>query len=347
MKKGGLFTKLLFWLNSVVAFLLLLSFVLPYLPPSKFPTLSLLSLLVSPLIFLNIIFAIYWVVRLKRQFLVSTVILCIAYFYFNPFVEISSNEEPSEYKNALTALSFNVRLFNAYEDNPASEKVSKLFSKIISEEKPDVISVQEYYEQNTVDFSAYPYQYINFKERNSKEKNKLGHAIFSKYPLINKGVFNFPNTFNNAIYADVIKDRDTVRVYNLHLQSMGIKPRVSYLQENDKVKLRKRIANAFVKQQEQVALIKEHKSKSPYKTLVMGDFNNTPFSYIYKEMTEDMKDSFLERGNGIGTTFKFDFYPMRIDFIMASNDIEVLNFNTVSESFSDHYPVSATFGWNQ
>ena len=291
-------------------------------------------------------FAVYWLVRMKKQFLVSAVILLIAYFYFNPFFEISSEIETSEYQNSLRILSYNVRLFNAYEDNPASEEVSKTFSEILKKEQPDVVSVQEYYAQNKVDFSQYPYQYVNFKERKGKEKNKLGHAIFSKYPMINKGAFNFPDTFNNTIYADIVKGNDTIRVYNLHLQSLGIKPQVSYLQENDKVKLRKRIADAFVKQQNQVALIKEHKAKCPYKILVMGDFNNTPFSYVYKEMTEEMKDAFLKRGNGIGTTFKFDFYPMRIDFIMASNNMDVLRFNTIDESFSDHYPVSATFGWN-
>ena len=261
-------------------------------------------------------------------------------FYFNPFFEISSEEDTSEYKKTIRVLSYNVRLFNAYEDNPASEKVSKTFSEIINEEKPDVISVQEYYIENKVDFSEYPYQHINFKE-----KNKLGHAIFSKYPIVNKGAFNFSETSNNTIYADIVKGEDTLRVYNVHLQSMGIKPRVSYLQENDKTRLRRRITDAFVKQEGQVAKIKEHNEKSPYRTLVMGDFNNTSFSYVYKSMTTTMQDAFLKRGNGIGTTFKFDFYPMRIDYILASEDFEVLKFNTMEKSFSDHYPVSATMGW--
>ncbi|PVW13509.1 endonuclease/exonuclease/phosphatase family protein [Marixanthomonas spongiae] len=340
MKKEGCVTKIVFWGNSFVAFLLLLSFVLPYLPPSKFPTLSLLSLLVSPLIVLNLLFAVYWLVRLKRKFLLSAIILVVAYMYFNPFFEISSEGNSSAYKKTITVLSYNVRLFNAYEDNPASEDVSKTFSEILKKEKPDVISVQEYYIQNKVDFSEYPYQYINFKE-----KNKLGHAIFSKFPIIHKGAFNFSETSNNAIYADIVKNDDTLRVYNVHLQSMGIKPRVSYLQENDKTRLRKRITDAFVKQEGQIAEIKEHKAKTPYKTMVMGDFNNTSFSYIYKKMTANMQDAFLKQGNGIGTTFKFDFYPMRIDFILSSNDFEVLSFKTMDQSFSDHFPVSATLGW--
>jgi endonuclease/exonuclease/phosphatase (EEP) superfamily protein YafD len=63
-------------------------------------------------------------------------------------------------------------------------------------------------------------------------------------------------------------------------------------------------------------------------------------------IANEMKDAFLERGNGLGTTYLFDSYPMRIDYIFSSETFEVLKFNAVKKTFSDHYPVSATFGWN-
>ena len=50
----------------------------------------------------------------------------------------------------------------------------------------------------------------------------LGHAIYSKYPLINTHSFNFKDSYNNTIVADVIRGIDTIRVYNLHLQSFSI-----------------------------------------------------------------------------------------------------------------------------
>jgi vancomycin resistance protein VanJ len=234
------FNKLIYWGNLLAAFLLLVSFILPYLPPKTFPTLSLLSLVVSLLIILNSAFAIYWAIQFRRRFFVSFTVLFISYFYFNVFYEVSSEADESQYKNTLNVLSYNVRLFNAYEKNTKSDAL-QLISEILTKENPDVVCVQEYYKPNKVDFSAYPYQYIHFKSK----KAKLGHAIFSKYPLINTGGFDFEDTYNNTLYADIVKGKDTIRIYSLHLQSLGIIPRVSFLQESDNEKLRKRISNAF------------------------------------------------------------------------------------------------------
>ncbi|MDC8000857.1 endonuclease/exonuclease/phosphatase family protein [Aequorivita todarodis] len=332
--------RLIYWGNLLAAFLLLISFVLPYLPPKSFPTLSLLSLVVSLLIIVNIIFAIYWAVQFRRRFLVSFTVLLISYFYFNVFYEVSSEGDTSQYKNTLSVLSYNVRLFNAYEKNPDTD-APQIIAEMLFEENPDVVCVQEYYNPNTIDFSGYPYQYIHFKS----EKAKLGHAIFSKYPLVNTGAFDFEDTYNNTLYADVVKGTDTLRIYSLHLQSLGIIPRVSFLQESDNEKLRKRVSRAFEMQQQQVAAILEHKAKTNHPVILSGDFNNTPFSYSYRKLKDGMQDAFRERGNGLGTTFKFEGFPMRIDYIFASNGLDILSFDTLKKTFSDHYAVRATVGW--
>ncbi|WP_100803515.1 endonuclease/exonuclease/phosphatase family protein [Ulvibacter sp. MAR_2010_11] len=340
-KKLGFFNKLLFWGNSLVVFLLLISFVLPYLPPKSFPTLSLLSLAVSPLLLVNILFALYWLVRWKRLALLSILVLTIAYIHFNPFIEISSEGDASEYNHTLNILSYNVRLFNAYEKEP-SKGVSETISKLLKENDPDIVCIQEYYRGSNFDFSAYPHQYVHFKDSN----NKLGHAILSKYPIVSTGAFDFEDSNNNTIYADIVKGEDTLRIYNLHLQSLGILPNVEYLQEGSTDKLRKRMSRAFVKQESQMDAILAHKIKSPHPVIISGDFNNTPFSYVYRKMANKMHDAFTERGSGLGTTFKFDGYPMRIDYILTSESFDILSFETLNESFSDHYPIRAKVSWD-
>lgn len=335
-----LVNKFLYWGNMLTAFLLLISFILPYLPPKNFPTLSLLSLVVSLLIIVNIFFAIYWAIQFRGRFLVSFTVLLISYFYFNVFYEVSSEGDASQYKNTLNVLSYNVRLFNAYEKNPETD-ASKIISEILTDENPDVVFVQEYYKPNKIDFSAFPYKYVHFKS----EKAKLGHAFFSKYPLVNTGAFDFEETYNNTLYADVVKGTDTIRIYNVHLQSLGIIPRVSFLQDSDNEKLRKRVSKAFEKQQGQVEAILEHKQKTKHPVIICGDFNNTPFSFSYRKLKDGMQDAFRERGNGLGTTFKFEKFPMRIDYIFASEGLEVISFESMEKTFSDHYPVRATVGW--
>jgi endonuclease/exonuclease/phosphatase family metal-dependent hydrolase len=333
--------KLIYGLNAVVAFLLIVSFVLPYLPPKTFPTLSLLSLGVSPLLLVNILFALYWLVRLKKKFFLSFSVLLIAYFHFNPFFEISSEGDASEYTQTLSVLSYNVRLFNAYEKNTSEKEITTLFSELLKTENPDIVCVQEFYSEYALDLPDHPYQFIHFK----KPGSKLGHAIFSKYPLVDRGGFDFENSYNNTIYADAVVGSDTVRVYNLHLQSVGILPSVDFLQERGTQSIKKRISETFVEQEEQIERILAHKAQTKHPVILTGDFNNTSFSYAYRQLKMKMKDAFLEKGNGIGTTYSFGSYPMRIDFILMSREFDVLKFNNVDKTFSDHYPVSATVGW--
>ena len=341
MKKLSFLGKLIYGLNTLVAVLLLVSFILPYLPPKTFPLLSLLSLGVSPLLLVNVILALYWLVRLKKQFLVSFVVLVIAYFHFNPFIEFSSEVETAKHDNTIAVLSYNVRLFNAYEKNTSEEVVTKAFADLLAEVNPDVVYIQEFYADYTNDMADYPYHFIHFKEPGIK----LGHAIFSKYPLINKGGFDFKDSYNNTIYADLLKGEDTLRLYNLHLQSIGILPSMEFLQKSGTDKITKRLSETFVMQEAQIKQILQHKSTTNHPVIMAGDFNNTSFSYAYKELKRDMNDAFLERGNGIGTTYSFSSYPMRIDYILGSKSLEVLRFTNGKQTFSDHYPVSATFGW--
>ncbi len=342
MKKLGTFNKFILFFNWIAVLLLLVSFILPYLPPKSFPIISLLSLGVSPLIVINFIFLFYWLILVKRQLLLSAIVLTISFFHFNSFYEISSEADQEDYTNSLRVLSFNVRLFNAYEKDQ-SINTGEMMANLLTAENPDVVFLQEYYVPNKVDFSAFKYNYIHFRY----SKSQLGHAIFSKYPIINTGAFNFENTSNNILYANVVKGGDTIRVYNLHLQSLNIIPEnIIEGKENEKLWL-KRISNAFQEQQSQIAILIEHKNKSPYPVILVGDFNNTPFSYTYQKLQENMNDGFVKRGNGLGTTFLFEKYPMRIDFMFADKTLDFVRFENVSKTFSDHFPISAIIGWDK
>ena len=340
IKKLGLFDRILYWINLVVAFLLVVSFILPYVPPKSFPAISLLSLAVFPLLILNFLFVLYWFFKLKRKIIISLIVLIIAHFHFGSFFQFSSESKNSSSDKSLRILSYNVHLFNAYEENPQPKIVAETFSDILDSQHPDIICIQEFYAENEVDFSEYSYQYIYY--RNSE---RLGHAILSKYPIVNKGSFDFKNSGNNALYIDVVKNKDTLRVYNLHLQSLGIKSSISSLQEGDKERFIKRTSNAFKMQQEQAEIIKKHQQASKYPVLLCGDFNNTPFSYVYHNLSDNLKDTFIEKGNGLGTTYLFDFFPTRIDYIMSSEDLNVVSFENIKTTFSDHYPVSARIEW--
>ena len=90
-------------------------------------------------------------------------------------------------------------------------------------------------------------------------------------------------------------------MYNVHLQSLRIDANVE-LNKEDSEKLIRKTGETFKMQQEQAELFLKHKELSPYKMVICGDFNNTPYSYVYNKIKGDLKDSFEYAGNGFGKT---------------------------------------------
>ena len=92
MKNLKLIGKLIYAINALVATMLLLSYVLPYVPPKTFSLLSVLSLGVPILIVANVLFFIYWLIKLKKQLILSLFVLIIGYFAFGSFYKFSSSK---------------------------------------------------------------------------------------------------------------------------------------------------------------------------------------------------------------------------------------------------------------
>lgn len=91
---------------------------------------------------------------------------------------------------------------------------------------------------------------------------------------------------NNAIFVDVLKDTDTIRVYNLHMQTLALEPQIGNLRQEDSHKLFDRLGQSFKKQQEQSELVLAHQANCKYPMVVNGDFNNTAYSYAYQKYEE-------------------------------------------------------------
>ena len=244
----------------------------------------------------------------------------------------SKNVDDSE---NISVMNYNVRLFNVF-DWIEGPNLKENMSQFILDKNPDILCMQEYRTDDDINFSIFPYKHIEL----SGNKVKNGQAIYTKFPIINSGSIEFPKTSNNAIFVDIVKGVDTIRVYNVHLQSSGIDPTVELSKENSE-NLVKRVSSTFKMQQSQTEQFLIHKNKSPYKTIISGDFNNTAYSYVYKEIKGEMKDAFEQAGNGFGRTFDFKFFPVRIDFVLVDDAFDINAFKTFDVKYSDHYPVMA------
>ena len=332
MKKKSPFNKLLFFINSVLAVLLLLSFLLPYFSPKSFSVFAVISLFVPILFIGNLLFLCYWILKLKKQASLSAFVLMIGWLISTPFYKFSDDKET--HSNNLSVMSYNVRMFNFYKWNSDKELAQKTID-FIHKKSPDILALQEFYNSPKLSLS-FPYKYIKTKSKN----NKFGLAIFSKFPIINSGSLDFKESDNNIVYADILKEQDTIRIYNVHLQSLSINPDKEYFGEENNQKLLIRFQTSFQKQAVQTEQFLAHEKSWNGKKIILGDFNNTAHSWVYRKIKSDKKDAFLEAGSGFGKTFNYPF-PMRIDFILTSKDFEINQFKTFDEKFSDHFPILA------
>lgn len=330
-------------LNILLIVVTFIAYILPFLAPKIFPILSVLTLIMPLFFILNGLFFIYWLFQFKKRVILSGIVLLIGITFINKFYKFSAKVYPEDEKD-FVVMSYNVRLFNLFKWID-KEDVPGAMLEFINDKNPDILCIQEFSSSATIDLKVYRHKYILM----TGNQIKTGQAIFSKFPIIDQGNIVFPNSNNNVIYADIKKGKDIIRVYNMHLQSIKISPDVDEINDNIEVinksksqMLYKRISKAFTQQQQQAEIFKEHESRCEYPVIICGDMNNSAYSYVYRNIKGKLKDSFEEAGTGFGQTYKFKYYPARIDYIFVDENMIVKEFQSFPEmKDSDHFPIMA------
>jgi endonuclease/exonuclease/phosphatase family metal-dependent hydrolase len=94
-----------------------------------------------------------------------------------------------------------------------------------------------------------------------------------------------------------------------------------------------------LKRSEQVFKIKDHANACQCPYVISGDFNDTPTSFAVNEMSKGMKNAFTEKGSGFGRTYNGSFPNYQIDYILATPQFDVRDYDIIEKRLSDHYPV--------
>ncbi len=102
----------------------------------------------------------------------------------------------------------------------------------------------------------------------------------------------------------------------------------------------RQLKKAFIKRATQVEILHDSIEASPYPVLICGDFNDTPSSYSYRTMSDDLHDAYKISGRGLGQSYTGPFPSFRIDYIFHGNKIESTAYKTIHENLSDHFPIS-------
>jgi endonuclease/exonuclease/phosphatase family metal-dependent hydrolase len=366
---GGRFFRVI---TVLVAILLILAGWGAAFDPSVFWYIALIGLGFPILFILNILILVLWLLRGSRKFTwVPMIAFLLTVVKLPVILQWGGSHDKPDFiegqSEEISMMSFNVRLFDLYNWTNSHQTKAKIFD-LFEYNNPKILCIQEFYSGNRKNqdnvkainaFMHYKATHAEFPI-NLYGTEHFGMATFSAFPIVYKGTLYFDNTTANmCIYTDIKIHEDTIRVYNCHLQSVRFDEKeYKFLEsianeEEDQPSgeeaakrtrnILSRLKNAFIKRSKQVDLISAHIAKSPYPVIVCGDFNDTPISYTYKSISENLLDAFRESGSGLGSTYAGPIPGLRIDYILHSPRINSYDFNIGKMKISDHYPLSVKF----
>jgi endonuclease/exonuclease/phosphatase family metal-dependent hydrolase len=341
--------RALFWMNLFSALLLLLCYSAPYVSPSTTSLLAILALGYPFFLLLNLIWMGFWIYQKSRLAYLSFFSILVGLSFIPQVIGFGRSSAAEE---GIRLMSYNVRYFNTseYADADRQLKEQDKFLAYIKAKRPTILFGQEFSGKGKA----------SSKRADAFLKDSLGliyqHrgggsslAIMSKYPLENVGTINFEGSFNGAIYADVLVGERIFRLYSVHLQStrLGSDAREVLKKENitslntketqqKYYRISSKLKTAFELRAAQARIIAQHAAEAPYPAIICGDFNDTPMSYAYRILAKGRKDSFVEKGWGIGATYAGGLPALRIDYILLHSKFKVFNHQLQERAISDH-----------
>lgn len=364
--------------NFLVILFFLLACITPYLNPGKWWFTGFLGLLFPYLLVTVLCFFVFWLFVSPRRCLYSLVAIIAGFNAIGKMLAINNAPEFSVEKKAghLRVMTWNVRYFVPFKEKifkPEEKTNRDAILEEIRKLQPDVICFQEFFTdgENKGDDNirlisrklGYPYHFFS---RDKVHWNTIvtGTAIFSRYPMIQSSLLTFPEDIakeaENTISTDIVFQGDTIRIFNIHLQSFRFMPqdyvdlgKIKNQQDSGFVASKniiRKMRSTFSLHGLQANFVADKISRSPYPVLLCGDMNDVPNSYAYRTLRGNRNDAFLEKGFGIGKTytsatsrFLGKLPTLRIDYIFADPLIEIGQFTKVNKKLSDHQALVADF----
>ncbi len=275
---------------------------------------------------------------------------------------------------AVSLLSANVRIFNVYAQLRDPGFVSSRgLIHWLADSPADVLCLQEYY--NEPQGSQEDGRVFRTEEALGRASGRhsfvsttltngigaeFGMAIFSRFLIVRRGIIPFGKlTQNHAMWADLVRPAartgtsrpDTIRVFNVHLQSMSMAESDIVTATESRAGLRqkapnllRRFRNGAVARGTQIDSVLAHVRRSPYPVLLAGDLNDLPYSYTYDQLADHLQNAWASTGLGLGATYNGRLPFMRIDQQFAAPRWQVLGCRVHREIiWSDHFPVEGLY----
>lgn len=346
-------------LTILFASLSCVAYAMALIPPKDWWPAGFLSMTVPFFLFGNLMLLIFWLIVRPLNALVPTVALLLGYRFVLATVGLHTARpvQPDQ----IHVVSFNVQTFQGYGKHTADRIVNATrLLKWIQGQKADIICLQEFYDRpqsyiynTTQRLSENAYKHYYYSPMITMgTRGSLGLMIMSRHKIVGKGtIFKSERNNNQILYADVKLPQGTVRVYNVHMQSIGLlEEELDFIQHPEEAKRRllprvfRKLRSGFVKRSQQLAVLENSIAQSPYPVLVCGDINELPYGNTYFRLKRRLQNAFEEAGSGFGFTFRGGLPGLRIDHQFADQNFKVTGFEVHRDvNQSDHYPIAASY----
>lgn len=351
--------------NIIVVILFLLSCANMFLEPAKWWFLAMLGLAFPFLLFLVIVFLVFWICFRSKWALLPIGALIAGASNIRALVafHFTSDFQQQKKEGAIRILSWNVKWFDGQrKEHPQDKSYRNDMLAFIGKQNADVLCFQEFlepfmpgYRSNVSDIVNldYPY-YYRVVDYGRFSTLQTGVAIFSRFPIINTIRIQYPGhppsrAAESLIACDIDAHGQKVRIFTTHLQSVLldrkdyhdlqiIKNADDSMMEASRSVVRK-LKRGYEQRSAQADVARRTLDDSPYPEVICGDFNDVPNSYTYFRIRGSRKDAFIEKDKGIGRTFSGLSPTLRIDYILADKQFDVLQYQRVLVPYSDHYPI--------
>lgn len=343
-------SKLLIGICGIAGFLAsFLCALCPLINPSVFVWTAFFGLGFWVIFFFNVIILIILILLKSRRTLIIPILALL--FSVPGFKKSYSFGEKKDGDANLKVMTYNVGVFRDYKDNSkAVRDVKKSLADFINQHDPDVVCLQEsgkWPNNSASDFSKmtdYKYYSINLRS---------GNSYFSKYPIEDVHVLTDDRI---SMFADIKKvsvdENEFLYVVNCHFNSFRIsKEEIEYINDTKNIvkdsetygkSLVSKLKNGFeLRANSTELLLKSLPVGVPL--IICGDFNDTPLSYTYSRMSKSgLHDAFISSSNGVGKTYCGSLPLLRIDYFWHNDMVDVVDFERIKQTTSDHYPLIIT-----
>lgn len=327
--------------NLCNTILLWLCVALTFVPPDIIPRLSLLTLAFPVFLAIEILFILFWLIFYIRMAWTSVVGLLAVSSYILDYSPLHFTDNTDKADGTMTVISYNVG------DLSSKEQQGELF-QFLGTTDADIICLQEV----TSHLLKNNKEWIDSAAYQILQSGSI--AILSRHPFLSDTIrINFPTRSNRSIACWIDLNGDSLLLINNHLESnhLSVEEKNEFVNtitdphrqtiKSSSRRLMGKLSEAAGYRGAQAdsvcAFVNQHAS---HPTIVCGDLNETPISYVYRQLDRHLLSAYREAGYGPGFSYSRRSFPVRIDHLFHSPHwtcIACRIDRTIP--LSDHYPL--------